>query len=144
MNGRALCQLTRDQFTDRTHWAGGDILYEHLSILQKEADQKLIISATCQQPLDYSPASSASNTVVLPLYPEHYQPPAHLYQPSYQHQHHFEQYHYGFQHCPQGYPPMPPHSMPYYPPRNCYTVRVNLLTIPLNNHTVYFCNSGSG
>ena len=120
MNGRSLCQLTRDQFTERTHWAGGDILFEHLSILQQEAEQKLINNANQQGPLDYSPSTNG-NAVVLPLYPDHYQPPAHVYNHnSYQQQHHFEQYHYGFQHIPQGYPVIPPpHSMPYYRP---YTV----------------------
>jgi len=118
MNGRSLCQLTRDQFTERTHWAGGDILFEHLSILQQEAEQKLINNANHQGPLDYSPSTNG-NAVVLPLYPDHYQPPAHVYNHnSYQQQqHHFEQYHYGFQHIPQGYPVIPPpHSMPYYRP----------------------------
>ena len=127
MNGRSLCQLTRDQFTERTHWAGGDILFEHLSILQQEAEQKLINNANQQGPLDYSPSTNG-NAVVLPLYPDHYQPPAHVYNHnSYQQQHHFEQYHYGFQHIPQGYPVIPPpHSMPYYRP---YTVSNSLLFI---------------
>ena len=123
MNGRSLCQLTRDQFTERTNWAGGDIMFEHLSILQQEADQKLMHNN--HQPLDYSPATGGNNTVVLPLYLDQYQPPAHVYNPnSYQQQHHFEQYHYGFQHIPQGYPGIPPHSMPYY---RSYTVRISLL-----------------
>jgi hypothetical protein len=127
MNGRSLCQLTRDQFTERTHWAGGDILFEHLSILQQEAEQKLINNANQQGPLDYSPSTNG-NAVVLPLYPDHYQPPAHVYNHnSYQQQHHFEQYHYGFQHIPQGYPVIPPpHSMPYYRP---YTVSNSFLFI---------------
>ena len=132
MNGRALCQLTRDEFNDRTgHFLGGDILFEHLDILQQEAEQKTLPKNT--QPLDYSPVSTTGNTVVLPLYPsEQYQPPSHIY-PSYQHQqqqqqHHLyagEQYHhYGFQHCPPAqYPSIPPPAMPYF--RNCYTVRID-------------------
>ena len=117
MDGKEMCDLTREQFEKRTPGYVGDILHEHLAILQQDAldheDQPVNFSmhhhhhqqteqhqlTTGQQPAD-------------PYYTG-YTPPAHLY-PHFnphqtQHLYAGEQYHgYGFQQPMVAIPPPHP------------------------------------
>ena len=103
MDGRAIWQLSKEEFANKTPGGVGDILYEHLRILQTESEQK-------RPKVEDSPSP--------PLYQymdQSYQPPSHLY-PSFQQHHHlyageqYQQYHHGYQ------PFIPPPPVPYYRP----------------------------
>ena len=114
MTGLEMCDLTREQFEKRTPGYVGDILHEHLAILQQDA-------IPADEPVNFSvhaqPALAAQTQPADPYFGDHYTPPAHIY-PAFsahqQHQHLYagEQYHsYGFQ---QPMVSIPPPPMPIY------------------------------
>ncbi len=39
MDGKEMCKLSKEEFLDRTPGCVGDILYEHLQLLQHDADR---------------------------------------------------------------------------------------------------------
>ena len=124
LNGNEMCDLTREQFEKRTPGYVGDILHEHLAILQQDAldheDQPVNFSMSYQlqqQQHAEQQHQLAAQQQADPYY-SGYTPPAHLYPNFTAHQtHHLyagEQYHgYGFQQPMVSIPP-PPHHIPIY------------------------------
>ena len=135
LNGNEMCDLTREQFEKRTPGYVGDILHEHLAILQQDAldheDQPVNFSMSHQlqqQQHAEQQHQLAAQQQADPYY-SGYTPPAHLYPNFTAHQtHHLyagEQYHgYGFQQPMVSIPP-PPHHIPIY--RHVSTISVLFL-----------------
>ena len=121
MTGKEMCELSREDFVDRTPGYAGDILYEHLIILQQEnADTAVVLvnNDDHQQINPNVPYQEMSPPHPTPYYSDHYQPPPHWYQGLAAAQHH--QIYAGEQYQPYSLPPQafisipPPHPASYY------------------------------
>jgi hypothetical protein len=85
MTGNEMCDLSKDEFTKRTPGYEGDILFEHLVILQQDVSERGTPEGVISdQPVDFSHQQRVSPTLncYQPYNPttDLYQPPAHLYQ----------------------------------------------------------------
>ena len=120
MNGNEMCQLSKAEFLDRTPGYAGDILYEHLTILQRDYSKSN--STTPPMSVSQPPTSNFHELSPphphQPFYPDHYQPPPHWYPGLPPPQlYAAEQYHHPYGLHTQAFMTIPQaHSTSYYRP----------------------------
>ena len=86
MSGYEMCQLTKDEFLDRTPGCVGDILYEHLQLLQHDAERNEVdsppVSTTTttmeEQPQDLSESQINNSSNQSQIEYENMQPLHHI------------------------------------------------------------------